>query len=363
MNRKEKTDQKKDAKKQNMIFTCVFWSILCIGGMAVMLFAAARKPIVIADIAQEQTGLSEEGEKNSGRGSRELLFREDAEEKNNICIPLAKGTRAEKVVMENRYMEQELWIYLEGAEESFYEENAIYGDTDLIRSGCSEAKRDSVILKLQMQDVLEYKSTMGNDTLVIACYEPRELYRLIVVVDPAGEDSGGGNASAGYTEKEPALEVAKKLQKKLGQEDIKLYFTRLEDGEVLREDRAALVEAVHADIFLGIVTCTEEENPDKYGIQSYYNEDYFIPGFGNVQLADVLTRNVTIAAGNRAVGLVPAGKESILQDISVPAAQVSLGYLSNPKEKVLLQQESYQDKLTEGLANAVLEVYTVNSNE
>lgn len=111
-------------------------------------------------------------------------------------------------------------------------------------------------------------------------------------------------------------------------------------------------------ISLSLLQWHDEEHPEKYGIQGIYNENYFIPEFGNAQMADVLTRNVTIAAGNRAIGLLPASEKSVLQEIRIPAAQVNLGYLTNEQERTLLGQEKYQEKLAEGLANAILEVYT-----
>lgn len=351
--------KRKDAKKENMIITLIFWLVLFCVGMASMLFVASRKTIVIADAAQEQVGLAADTEGDYGAGRKELLLQKEDAGTGNICIPLEKGIKAENVVMENRYMDQELWIYIQAADESFYGENAIYGDIVPVESGYCEAQRDGIILKMQMSGVLEYRSTMEDDTLVIAYCDPRELYEQIVVIDPAGGGSDKGVTAEGYTEKELTLQVARMLQRKLEQDTIKVYYTRLEDTEVSRESRAALVESVDADLFIRIGACVDAEHTEYYGIQSCYNEEYFIPEFGNVQLADVLTRNVTVSASNRAVGLFPAGEESILSDIKIPAAELYVGYMSNPQENLLLQQESYQEKLAEGLANAILEVYTI----
>lgn len=355
------TVKKKDVKKENMIITLVLWVVLACGCMASMLYVASRKTIVIADAIRDESGLPEGMEGAQGTGRQKLLLQVDNEEEDCIRIPLEKGTKAENVVMENRYMERELWIYLKDAEEEFYGENAIYGDLAPVQNGYCETNSDGVVLKLSMDDVLEYRSTMESNTLVIACYEPNELYEQIVVVDPMGGGSEPGTVIGGYTEKEIALQVAKQLQKKSEQENIKVYFTRLEDVNVSPEERLALVEAVDADIFISIGVCEDTEHPERYGIHSFYNEEYFIPGFGNIQLADVLTRNVTVAASNRAIGLTPVDEESILRDIEIPAAEICMGYLSNDQECALLQQQHYQEKLAQGLANAILEVYT-NTN-
>lgn len=347
-------------KNTNLSLTCILWLLFGGAAMAAMLYVAYSKPIVIMDVEGEQTDISG-GEERRGARNRKLLLQENGEAADSIFIPLTKGTKAENVVMENHYMEQELWICLEGVEDGFYEENAVYGDLAPVRDGYCMSRRDAAVLKLKMDGVLEYKSTMENDTLAIVYYEPKELYRLIAVIDPV---AGGGDAGAradGVMEKELALETAKLLQKKLEKEDIKLYFTRLEDKQVAPKDRIALAKEVQADLFLSIGVCLDEENPDLYGIQSYYNEAYYIPEFGNVELADAVTRNVTIKAGNRALGLLPAGENSVLREMNIPAAQICLGYLSNEKERALLRQEGYLEKLAEGLADALLEVYTMKN--
>ncbi len=355
------TEKKRDVKKQNMIITLVMWLFLAGGCMASMLYVASRKTIVIADTIRDESQLAEDMGNEQGSRQRELLLQAQGADDNNIRIPLAKGTKAENVVMENRYVEQELWIYLKDAQEDFYRENAIYGDITSIQKGYYEESRDGIILKLSMDGVWEYRSTMENDTLQIAYYEPDELYEQIVVIDPKAGGSDNGTVVGTAMEKDITLQVAKQLQKRAEQENIKVYFTRMEDVTVSKEDRVAFVEAVDADIYIGIGVCEDGDNPDYYGIHGFYNAEYFIPEFGNVQLADVLTRNVTVSASNRAIGLTAAEEESILKDIRIPAAEICMGYLSNEQEGALLLQEHYQDKLAEGLANAIAEVYTNTS--
>lgn len=346
----------RDSRKENLLLTLTMWIVLGLTGMVVMFYVASNKTIVIADVAQEQAE-GVEGQTGGPNGKQLMLQSNDGEER-NICIPLVKGTKAEHVVMENRYMEQELWIYLKGISVDFYSENEIYGDIASVQGGFCEEKPEGVVLKLQMTEIMEYRSTMDNNTLKIAFYEPKELYRMIVVVDPVGGGNEHGNSANEVSEKTVSLEVAKRLQKKLEQNEIRLYFTRLEDEFVSSEERYRLVKAVDADCYIGIGASIDEKDSEKYGIQSYYNEAYFIPEFGNVEMADVLTRNVTIATDNRANGIFPAGEESLLQKMDIPAAQVNLGYLTNLQESTLLRQENYQEKLAEGLAKAILEVYT-----
>lgn len=350
----------RDARRDNMLITAVLWSVFGVCAMAIMIFTASRKTIIIANVDQEQVGISQHmGEDDSVPG-KELSLRLQDAPRDNFHIPLAKGVKAEDVVMENRYMEHELWIYIENVEKDFYENNAIYGDTARVQAGYFEKQKNGVILKLQMTGVYEYNSTMEGDNLTLVSYEPWEVYEHIVVIDPIGGGDNKGIVAGEVVEKDVALQVAKLLQKKMNTDACKLYFTRLSDEDVELERRAMLAKEVRADCYIALGISANEEQPQLYGIEGKYNDTYFIPEFGNVALADVLTRNVTIASSNRAVGLVPIEEsgEDVLSYVTVPAAEISMGYATNEQENALLRQENYQDKLAQGLAEAIAEVYT-----
>jgi len=339
----------RDAKKDNLLITFIMWLVL--GGLCIsaMLITASHKTIVIADTAKEPGSINENMEQMTAKGQgTPLLLQGDSSVSKSLRIPLEKGIKAENVVMENRYMDKELWIYIYDTESSLYDTGALTGDITPIEEGCFEVQGKGIILKLKMKEVFDYHSTLENDTLTITYANPRDLYSQIVVIDTMAEKEG----------KNTVMQVAGFLQENFNQPEVKLYFTGLEDVSVSEQKRLELIDNVKADLYLGIRVTADEKNTEAYGIQGFYNEEYFIPDFGNVDWADVVTRNVTVAVKNRALGLTAAEKDSILQRIKIPAAQVSLGYITNEKELGLLKQESYQEKLAEGIANAIMEVYT-----
>jgi len=270
---------------------------------------------------------------------------------------LEKGTKAENVVMENHYTEKELWIYIRGGEMDFYEKNAVHGDIREVGVSRMEKQSDGLVIKLQMTKVFEYRSILESDTLTIAYSVPKDIYKQIVVIDPVCGGEERGTVYGGCVEKDIVLQVARHLSSQLDSEDIKLYFTRTEDVSVSDEERRELVKAVDADLFISIGVSGDEGNLNKYGITGIYNEEYYIPEFGNVELADALTRYVTIASGNKALGLRTALQDDILKEMQIPAARINLGYLSNEKERTLIQRDSYREKLAKGIGEAIMEVY------
>lgn len=345
-------------EKENLLMTLVNWILL--GGicMFAMLYAAAHKTVVIADTPKEQGELTVNLEKHTDSEKiASLMLKSDASD-GKLRIPLEKGMKAENVVMENHYTEKELWIYIHEGDADFYKDNAVHGDIRVVGTSWLEQQTKGLILKLQMTDVFEYRSVLENSTLTITYNYPKDVYKQIVVIDPVGGGEERGAVYGGCVEKEIALQVAKLLPGLIDSHEIKLYFTRTEDVTVSVEERLKLAQAVGADFYIRIGVSVDAENLERYGITGIYNEEYYIPEFGNVELGDVLTRQVTIAAGNRAIGLRTALQDSILKELQIPAAQISLGYLSNEKERTLMQRESYQEKLAKGIGAAITEVYT-----
>ncbi len=351
-------------KKENMKAVCAVWTLLCVGCMTAMLLFASRKTVVIADVSGKQSGLPEgAGQQDRELQSSELLTRRTDNAQGFFYIPLPKGLKAGNVVMENRYPDRELWLYIQSSEQEFYGENEIAGDISPILSGSCEEREDGILLKLRMERILEYKSTMEGSGLTVAWYEPHDVYEYVVVLDPAGGGDRDRVCGAALEEKDLTLQVARLIQKGFAMQNVRLYLTRADDAILSPRDRIALAEEAGADLYIRLCAAADMEKPESYGIKGIYNETYFIPEFGNVDLADFLTRETAVASSNRALGLEAAGDDSILRELKIPAAELSLGYLSNPREEALLGRESYQEKLATGVLSAILKAVDALSGD
>ena len=194
-------------------------------------------------------------------------------------------------------------------------------------------------------------------SLYVNFLSPREMYDKIVVIDPYGGGSNAGNEGNGLSEKDITLQVAKKIKEKLDESDIKVYYTRMDDSNPGEEDRVRLANETRADMYIRIQVDANEES-SVYGATTIYHEDYFIPGFGSVELADILEREVVTSIKGKALGLTGAEEEDYaVRSITVPAAAVKVGCLTNKQEAILLGREEYQDKIADGICNAVQKVY------
>lgn len=328
------------------------WTVLCICCMVVMLCFTATKTITVADVSRDESSLL-----TSRTQGQPLIITRGEDSGRRLCIPLKTEWKADQVTIENRYMDRELWIYIEGSDKRFYLENAIVGDTGQVLSGSCEVQPEGMILKLEMSGILEYRSILEENYLYIEYYHPREQYERIVVIDPACGGTDSGITVDGYAEKDMTLEVARRLKKKLDKTDIKVYYTRLEDIDVEPAKRAAIANELDADCFVSIRAAGDEEQPGLYGVTCLYNGAYFIPELNNVDLADVLAHHVAVSVSGRAAGLTEAGEDAVLSLLEVPGTAVQVGYMTNPLENELLRKEAYLDKVSDGIAAGIQEIY------
>jgi N-acetylmuramoyl-L-alanine amidase len=130
----------------------------------------------------------------------------------------------------------------------------------------------------------------------------------------------------------------------------------MDDSNPGEEMRAALANDAKADIYIRIQADASEDS-SVYGITTVYNGDFFIPGFGNLELADSLEKEVVTSVSGKALGLMEAeATEHAVRHVMVPAAAVKAGFLTNQQEAALLVREEYQDKIAEGIYNAIIKV-------
>ncbi|MED9904117.1 MAG: N-acetylmuramoyl-L-alanine amidase [Lachnospiraceae bacterium] len=340
--------------------TLIYTLFFCAASMGGMLVFADNKAITIANVAQDQVAGEGDFSVNTLNGTEEagkLRFRPGDEEADYLCIPLEEGIKAENVTMENHYMERQMWIYIKGSAPDYYAREAVSGDISCIEAGSFEYAEDTVLLKFCLTDVYEYKSTMEENHLYIEFVPPGEVYDKILVIDAGGGGEETGYQGNGLVEKDVTLDLVKRLKLLLEGTDIKVYYTRTEDTNPSAESRVGLANAVGADMFISI-RLNSSEDTSVYGTEALYNESYFLPDFGSIELADIVERNVVTGISGRGNGLY-AAKDSdiIIQDAKVPVTAIQVGYVSNEREAGLLQTKEYRDRIAEGLYQAVLEAF------
>ena len=358
-----------------MMRMAIYCFVFVATAMGAMLYYSANKIIVVADVAQDEVIRSEEHNEVQGvqevqeiqevkpvvTEKNQILIDRDSQNTNYFCIPLPESVRAEEVTVENHYMDRELWISIEPKEmaglDKFYEGNSVYGNSESVLDGHFEVEGQRVCLRFKLTDVYEYHSIFEDNTLYVDFMAPKEAYDKIIVIDPAyGLDDSGVSIET-VNAKVITLEIARALKTKLDETDIKVYYTRMDDSNPNAESRVGLASATKADMLIRIEVAGAESSKE-YGTEAVYNSRFFIPGFGSIELADLLEREVVTAISGKANGLLEAAEDDIvICDATVPAAAIKVGYLTNGQEAILLQREDYIQRIAEGIYQAIVKAY------
>jgi len=352
-------------QQKQMRITLLIGLIYAAVSMYAMLVAAMNRIVIIEDGGQQEMLSGANGmERTDGNSAwRDLLAKAEPDRKEDIVIPLEEDTKAEDVTIENHYMDQEIWISISGIEKYFYTKNEIGGNLSLVETALYERDGGTVWMKFKLNGIYELTSVLEEHCLCIEMAKPTEMYEHIIVVDPwyGGKDAGG--KELGTLEEQITLDIAKRMEGKMRSEDeVKLYYTSMGEGMPSLEERIQIIEETAADFYVGI-TVNQTDDTTVYGLEAVYNDTYFIPRAGSIELADTLVRNATIAVSGRAVGLTQAQEaDRIIQSASIPAAVIKVGYLSNEKEASLLNEEDYRDRLADGICNAIKDFYETTEN-
>lgn len=332
--------------------------------MSVMLYYAATKTVGVTDLAQDEVIHASEPQEPTVVTPVErdaIEIDRSSQSTNYFCIPMPETVKAEDVVLENHYMNKELWVSIQSAKtqncEEFYRQNSVYGNCESVVDGHFEASGERSCLKFALTGVYEYRTIFEDHTLYVEFVPPKEVFEKVIVVDPAYGGEETGIAVNGILSKDITLNIAQALKAMFDESDVKVYYTRMDDSNPLAVDRAELAAATKADMLI-CIEVSGDENSKLYGTSAVYNSRFFIPGFGNVELADILEREVVTAISGKAGGLIEAAEtDEVISGATVPAAAIRVGYLTNGQEAILLQREDYIKRIAEGIYNAVDKAY------
>ncbi|MBQ9334432.1 MAG: N-acetylmuramoyl-L-alanine amidase [Lachnospiraceae bacterium] len=279
-------------------------------------------------------------------------------ESDYLWVPVADGISSSDITIENHYMDRQLWVSIAGGDSAYYGDEYISGNLEGVMYGAVIDDADRIILRFDMDRVYEYNTIFENGVLYIEKMRPREVYDRIVVIDPAGYAPSELINHDSLTPARICQDISAKLLTLLEADGIRVYVTSLDERVAVDDDSLALLTEVHPDMYIRIETSYDEDSK-VYGTETVYNGTYFIPGFGSVELADLLEANVTTAIGGKAVGLAEAGEnDAVIRKATVPAATIKVGYYTNTQENILLNRDDYRSRIAEGIAAAIASAYS-----
>lgn len=284
--------------------------------------------------------------------------------RDDLEIPLPQGVTRNDLLVENHWTTGEIRVHFSHGAAASYLEEVIHADPDKVLTGTLVPDgADGMVLCFTTDRVYEVTSHYESDALsgkqVLALHftPPQELYDKVVVIDPVGGGDDAAVRQGDLTGKEIALFIAETVRERLEDDlkttGVKVYTTRSWDEAVSDTARIALSSSVDADLYLRIGVT---EDASRAGIAVSYNEVYFARGLNNAAFADMTLRHVAVATGCKAAGLYPAyGSDAVLTALTIPAAYVSVGALTDEADVLRLARDNDLRRVADGIYKAVLE--------
>ena len=169
--------------------------------------------------------------------------------------------------------------------------------------------------------------------------------------------SGGtAGVSTGIPEYETVLDISFMLREKLQALGAEVYMTReSHDVNISNQERTKMMNELGVDIMLRI-HCDGSENPASSGTTLYVSKSNAIAKQSK-EYAETILPCMTDATGAKSNGVRQSDTYTGNNWATVPCILMECGFMSNPAEDVLLNSADYQQKLTDGIVNGLLECF------
>lgn len=177
----------------------------------------------------------------------------------------------------------------------------------------------------------------------------------VIVVDPGHGGHNPGAVSNGVQETDINLSISLLLRDKLLKEGAKVIMTRQSDKAVASNNstlgqelqaRVDIAEKNNADLFISIHS---NSNPDKSiaGAMTFYPKDR------SSQLALEVQKALIEQTGAVDKGVASA-TFYVLRNTTMPSILVETGFVTNAQEALRLNDNSYQNKIAQGVFNGAV---------
>lgn len=285
---------------------------------------------------------------------------EEEELGGQLRIQMPEGISSDKVSIVNDYVRQTVFISFKSDEKDYFSNHSISGSSDHIASLFYYKQGDDGVIELGMDRLYEINTDFYGDSLYLDFVNPHDIYDKVVVIDAGHGSRASGAVKLNIEEKNIDLQIVLQLKKLLdeSEENIGVYYTRLEDSNPTLSQRVEMANKSDADLFISI-----HNNSSQYGNFSSLNGTQVLYSesdtseLSSEKLAKICLDNVVDALGSRKIGLLKADDIYIIRTSEVPVALIEVGFMTNKEELEKLNSEEYQKAAAQGIYNAIFEAF------
>lgn len=227
-------------------------------------------------------------------------------------------------------------------------------------------KKILIIITIIIVSIISIKIINKKENAVVTVALP--ITNKTIVLDAGhGYPDEGAESSNGISEASINLIITKKIQLLLEQSGCNVILTRSDENGIYDlesstlkqkkvsdiKNRVKIGNQSSADAFISI-HLNKTEQSQYYGWQTFFKQN----NEKSEELAKSLQEgiNSSIQRENKREALKITGKY-IIDHVEIPITIVECGFLSNPEEEKLLQQDNYQNKIAWGIYNGIMDYF------
>lgn len=187
--------------------------------------------------------------------------------------------------------------------------------------------------------------------------KPIEAQDFTTVVLDAGH--GGmdfGDYFEGMKEKDLTMRITSMVKEMLEKDDIRVFCTRASDIDATEEARVRFANTIKADMLVSVhyTFLKEESEQKKEGLTAIYNGQYFIPDFGSIELANILSEETIKKVGGVANGMNEAGiGNELVNGARIPVALIEIDHIVTNENKLALASDKNLKRIAEGIYEGI----------
>lgn len=178
-----------------------------------------------------------------------------------------------------------------------------------------------------------------------------------VVLDPGHGGDDTGTVAHGLTESEVMLDLARRVEGRLGAIGVNVLFTRSATTGPDELTRAAMANECGADIMLSL-HCDSTDQSRASGVATFFYGQERFGAWSAVgeHLADLIQREVVARTGLTDCRSHPRAWV-LLQRTLMPTVRIEAGYLSHAEDAAKLADPAFRDTLAEAIVIALQRMY------
>lgn len=279
-----------------------------------------------------------------------------------LRLELPLGVSGDQLKVSQDYVTRTIDITIPYADEEYFYDYPMLGKSDHIDELFYEHRQGYGIVEFVTSEVVELKTHYDEDYFYVDFLTPQELYDKVVVIDAGHGGSTPGATKQGIFEKDIDLAIVLELKKIFDQDkehNIGVYYTRVEDTNPTYENRVELANKSNANLFISIHNNSTASGrmSNINGTQVMFDEKKAEEEHGTKRLAQICLEEVVQQTGSSDKGLVYGNEIYIIRESKVPVALIEVGFMTNQRELDLLCTRDYQQKVAQGIYNAVLRAF------